>query len=141
MHPPDLFVDGIQVLLKYHRQSVGIGLPTGQQLNGRAEQGDPVALAARHILITLEGPDHGGHHAGLLRGLPVLLPLALHLGTRGPRLVIDIQDSSRLSGTEHNFTLKPQLWINGHAYETLPSLQRAVLKKRAGGESTSYMVW
>ena len=82
-------------------------LPTGRQLTGRAEEGDPVALAVRNILVPLEGPGHGGHHSGLLRGLPVLLPLALHLGTRGPRLVSDIQDSSRLSGTEHNFTCKP----------------------------------
>ena len=107
MHPPDLFVDGVQVLLNYHRQSVGIGLPTGQQLRGRAEEGDPVALAVRQNLVTLEVLGHSGHHAGLLRRLPVLLPLALHLGTRGPRLVSDIQDSSRLSVTEHDFTGKP----------------------------------
>ena len=43
----------VLVLLHHHGQSLGIGLPAGRQLSGRAEEGDPVALVVRHALVTL----------------------------------------------------------------------------------------
>ena len=46
VHPLDLFVDGVQLLPRHHSQSLGIGLPAGRQLSGRAEESDPVV--ARH---------------------------------------------------------------------------------------------
>ena len=106
-HPPDLFVDFVQLLLNPHGQSLGIGLPAGRQQSGRAEEGNPVALAVRHALLTLQHLGHVGQHAGLLPTLLVLIFQGLHLGTRGPRLVSNIPDSSSLSGTEHSFTWKP----------------------------------
>ena len=53
-HPLNLFIDGVQLLLKHHSQSLGIGLPTGRQLSGRAEEGDPVALVP--VFLPRESP-------------------------------------------------------------------------------------
>lgn len=79
---PDLFVDGVQLLLEHHGQRLGIGLPTGRQQSRRAEQSVPVVLAVRQVDVALECLRYVRQDTGLLGTLPVLLVESLYLWTR-----------------------------------------------------------
>lgn len=75
---PDLLVDGIQLLLKHHGQSLGIGMATWRQQVHGAEKCFPIIIVdVRHLSVTLKWMT--AQNTDLLRPIPLMIAKGFYL--------------------------------------------------------------